>query len=439
MLKRLLGLALILALAVALMPISSGAKAQDDSAVNCGTDEEVTLTWIAGTVGSEHDATVHQAERFMEVCPNITVEVVDRPTSSTETLAQYQQFFEAQSNEIDVYQIDVIWPAMLAEHLVDLSEYVDQSFIDEFFPAIIANNTIDGRLVGLPWFAGAGMLYYRTDLLEKYGLEVPTTWDALAEAARTIQEGERGEGNPDFWGFVFQGAAYEGLTCDALEWQASVGGGTILTPEGVIQVNNPETIAMFDKVASWIGDFVPEGALNFQEEDARAVWHAGNAAFMRNWGYAYPLSEAEDSAVAGNFGVTTLPGGEEGMSAATLGGWQLAVSKYSDNIPAAAALVAFVTDYEGQVIYTLERGEQPTMPAAYEDERIAEQLPYIAEFQAVLGVATARPGVAGANYAQVSELYYTAVHSVLAGEADATTAMEELELDLADMGFEFPE
>lgn len=439
MLKRILGIALVLTMAIALLPGGSVAAQDGGDEVWCGTEDEVTITWIAGTVGSEHEAVVEQAGRFMEHCPNITVNVVERPQSSTETLAQYQQFFEAQSGEIDVYQIDVVWPAILAEHLVDLTEYVEQEHIDKFFPAIIKNNTIDGRLVGFPYFAGAGMLYYRTDLLEKYGLEVPQTWDELEQAAMTIQEGERAEGNPDFWGFVFQGAAYEGLTCDALEWQASVGGGEIISAEGVISVNNQPTIDIFNKAAGWVDTISPPGVTSFTEEEARGVWQAGNAAFMRNWGYAYPLGNAEDSPIAGKFGVTTLPGAEPDMSAATLGGWQLAVSRYSENIEPAVALAKYATDYEEQVLYTLARGEQPAMPAAYEDERILEELPYVAEFQDILSVGVSRPVVAGEQYADVSELYYNAVNSILLGQTDAATAMEELELAYADMGFEFPE
>jgi len=433
MLKRILGLVVVVAVAFALFP--SGAKAQDE--VNCGTDEEVTLTFIAGTVGGEHEVYQGMAEQYMELCPNITVNVVERPDSTTDTLAQYQQFFEGQSPELDVFMVDVVWPAMIAEHLVDMNEYLDEETLSRFYPAVIDAYTIDGRLVALPWFAGGGMLFYRTDLLEKYGLEVPQTWDELATAARTIQEGERAE-NPDFWGFVYQGKAYEGLTCDALEWQVSYGGGRILSPEGVIEVNDPATIEIFDKQASWVGDFVPPDVLNYQEEEARAVWHAGNAAFMRNWAYAFTLSQADDSAVKDKFGVAPLPGKEPGMTAATLGGWGLAVSKYSANPEAAVAFANWMSDYEALVIFHLARGEQPVLPALYEDEELLEALPYLAFTADILNAATPRPSVAGTQYAEVSELYYTAVNNVLAGNTDAATAMADLELALADLGFELP-
>ena len=128
--------------------------------------------------------------------------------------------------------IDVIWPGDLANNLLDLYQFDGvKEAVASHFPAIVENNTVDGKLVGIPWFTDAGLLYYRTDLLEKYGYDgPPATWTELEDMAKTIQEGERAD-NPDFWGFVWQGNAYEGLTCDALEWIKSNGGGSIVEPD----------------------------------------------------------------------------------------------------------------------------------------------------------------------------------------------------------------
>ena len=182
----------------------------------------------------------------------------------------------------------MIWPGDLAEHFVDLYEYGAAGVAAEHFPAIIQNNTVDGELIGIPWFTDAGLLYYRTDLLEKYGYDSPpATWDELEEMAQTIQDGERAEGNQDFWGYVWQGNAYEGLTCDALEWIKSNDGGTIVSPDRVITINNDNAIEIVDQAAGWVGTISPPGVTGFAEEDARNMWQAGNAAFMRNWPYAY--------------------------------------------------------------------------------------------------------------------------------------------------------
>ncbi len=197
------------------------------------------MTFISGGPGAGLDFTKQQVAEWNAANPDIQVNIIEGPNSATDRFGLYLQTFQAQSSDIDVMEIDVIWPGDLAEHLVDFNEYGGADAVADDFPAIVTNNTVDGKLVGLPFFTDAGLMYYRTDLLEKYGFSgPPTTWDELEEMAQTIQDGERAEGNQDFWGYVWQGLAYEGLTCNALEWVYSSDGGTIVSPDKVITINN---------------------------------------------------------------------------------------------------------------------------------------------------------------------------------------------------------
>ena len=139
----------------------------------------------------------------------------------------------------------------------------------------------------------------------------------MADTAKMIMDKERAAGNKDMWGFVFQGNAYEGLTCDALEWVKSNGGGQIVEPDGTISINNPKAAEAIDMVKGWVGTISPPGVLSYQEEESRGVWQTGNAVFMRNWPYAYSLGNSADSPIKGKFDVTTLP---VGPAAHTLGG-----------------------------------------------------------------------------------------------------------------------
>jgi trehalose/maltose transport system substrate-binding protein len=401
--------------------------------------EEVNLSVFAGNVGQELELTKQAAQRYMDLHPNVTVEVIDTPDFVEDRLGVYLQLFEAQSPEGDVFQIDVIWPGDLAEHFVDLNQYGASEVAADHFPAIIENNTVDGQLIGIPWFTDAGLLYYRTDLLEKYGYTAPpATWQELQEMAQTIQDGERAEGNQDFWGYVWQGNAYEGLTCDALEWIDSNGGGTIVSPDKVITINNPAAIEIVDIAAGWVGTISPPGVTGFGEEDARSAWQAGNAAFMRNWPYAYSLGQADDSPIKGLFDVSPLPAGASGHGAATLGGWQLAVSKYSEYPDVAADLALFMASYDEQKIRAIEGSFNPTIMSLYEDSDVLEATPFFGSLYDVFINAVARPSTATApNYTPTSTLFYNAVHSVLMGDADAETAFAELELDLQDqLGFD---
>jgi trehalose/maltose transport system substrate-binding protein len=398
-------------------------------AFDCGTDEEVTITYVGDPAGTHPLAEEATIERFKEVCPNITVNRIVGDANVQNLLAAYLTAFEAQSGDFDVIRVDVIWPGLLAEHLLDMNDYVPQEQVDSYLPALIVNNTVDGRLVALPLRIGFGMLYYRTDMLEKFGFDAPpATWEELETMAAAIQEGERAEGNSEFWGFVWQGSTYEGLTTNALEWQVSNGGGSIVSPEGEIQVNNPETIAAFERAAGWVGTISPDGVIGYQEEDARAVWHAGNAAFMRNWPYAYS-SSLESEAIDGNFDVAPLPAGDSGTGAATLGGWHIGVSRYSANPAAAAAFAIYMTSAENQKHYSIDTSSPPAVFDLYADPDIQAAMPFASP--EVVAITTPRPStITAEKYNEVSTLYFTAVHSILTSQEDADVALELLELDL---------
>jgi trehalose/maltose transport system substrate-binding protein len=396
----------------------------------------VTLRIATGSVGTEYELLVKQIKRYEAEHPNIKIQALDTPDLATDRLGLYLQFFEAKSPKLDVYMLDVIWPGDLAEHFVNLYDYpAAKRQVKEHFQAIVENNTVDGKLVGMPWFTDAGLLYYRKDLLKKYGFDrPPETWEELTRMAQKIQDGERADGNQDFWGYVWQGNAYEGLTCDALEWIYSNGGGTIVSPDKKITINNPAAIEAVEMAASWVGTISPPGVTGFGEEDARATWQAGNSAFMRNWPYAYGLGNADGSAIKGKFDVAPLPKGKSGHGAAALGGWQLGVSKYSKHPQEAVDFLLWLTGKEEQKFKALEGSNNPTYKAVYNDPELKAKAPFMVKLYDVFMNAVARPSTATApKYNETSVAFFTAVHSVLTGDNDAKTALEELELDLSDL------
>lgn len=399
---------------------------------DCGTSDTVTITYVGDPTGVF--PTVEQAviERFEALCPNITVERIEGVANSTDQFTQYLTAFEAQSSDYDVIRIDVIWPGQLAPHLLDLTPYVSQEQIDSFIPATIQNDTVDGKIVALPVRIGFGLLYYRADLLEKYGFDAPpATWEELAEQAQTIQEGERAEGNAEFWGYVWQGNAYEGLTANALEWQASEGGGLIINPDGEIEVNNEATVQALERAASWIDTISPPGVTGYDENASRAVWEVGNAAFLRFWPAAYTLS-LQAEAIADKFAVAPLPAGASGEGASALGGWQIGVSRYTEHPEAAAAFARYFASAENIKPYAIETSTPPAILSLYSDADIQAALPFASED--IVTITTQRPStVTGNNYNAVSTLYFNAVHSVLTGEQDAEEALQLLELDLEQL------
>jgi trehalose/maltose transport system substrate-binding protein len=356
------------------------------------------------------------------------------PSSSSEQFSQYKLWLAAQNADIDVYRVDVIWAPQLASQLLDLTE-ATADVIGQHFPAIVESQTVDGKLVALPLFTDAPALYYRKDLLEKYGAAVPKTWDEMAETAKMIMEKEHEAGNSDMWGFVFQGKAYEGLTCDALEWVKSSGGGQIVEADGTISINNPDAAAAIERARGWVGTISPPGVLAYGEEESRGVWQTGNAVFMRNWPYAYALGNTDDSPIKDKFDVTTLPIGEQGdKSAATLGGWNLAIPKFVRDPEAAIELVKFLASPEQQKVRALVAGNLPTIQSLYGDAEIAEKLPIIPRWEAVFQSAVPRPSApTKLKYNEVSNDFWTAVHQTLSGDGSAAENLAALEVELVKL------
>jgi trehalose/maltose transport system substrate-binding protein len=379
---------------------------------------------------------IEEAIRIFNETTGAAAEFVPGEESATDRLAIYNQQLGAQSPDNDVYQIDVIWPGIVAQHAVDLlPTLADLAALQ--FPAIVENNTVNGALVGMPWYTDAGLLYYRSDLLEEYGFEnPPETWDELEEMAESIQNGESAD-NPSFRGFVWQGNAYEGLTCDALEWQYSNGGGRIIEPDGTVTVNNPLAIASFERARGWVGTISPEDVTTYNEPSTLNAFAPGNAAFMRNWPYAFSVTQAPDSPLVGKVGVTQLPmgDGEGATHAATLGGWQLMVSKYSPNQEAAIEFVKYMCSPELEKSFTLERSHSPTISSVYDDPEVIEAQEFLARLKPVFeGGAVARPStVTGDLYNSASIAYHTRINQILTGQADAASAVAEIEAELQDL------
>src|SRR6266481_6109989 len=311
--------------------------------------EPVTLTlldqeWTTRKFTEEREQELQQFTRET----GIRVKLLPAPESAREKLALWQDLLGTGASSPDAYGLDVIWPRILAEYFMDLKPYF-ASEIALQFPAIAASYTVDNKLVALPYYANIGLLYYRSDLLREYGYRhPPRTWDELETMAARIQSGERAKGNKDFWGYVWQGAAAEALTCNAIEWQAAQGGGRIIESNRTISVNNPAAIRSWQRAKRWIGWISPPSVLAYQELDSMNAFDQGEAAFVRVWGGAsitriglFRQVHWRNSLAPTKTGYTSIPGGPLGW-AGTLGGSGLAVSQHSSHRKEAIELIRFL-------------------------------------------------------------------------------------------------
>ena len=365
----------------------------------------------------------------------IRVEFLPAPETAAEQLATWRKLLEGGAKVPDVYGIDVIWPGILADNLLDLRAYIPEQEVQAHFPELIANNTVNGRLVALPANLNEGMLFYRLDLLRKYGYRAPPkTWEELEVMARRIQSGERANGSKDFWGFAWEGAPSEALTCNALEWQVSGGGGTILDEKGRITINNPQSIRAWERAAHWVGSISPPGVVAYKEWDAGNMWQAGKAAFLRSWASEYIADRAPGCLIRDRFGIAPLPSGTAGM-AATLGGSGFGVSRHSLHPREAAMLVRFLSSRGEQLRRCRNTADAPSISQLYDEPELLASNP---EFPRVLevfrkGVALRPSRAAGKVYPDVSRAYWEAVHEVLTRKKSATQAAEQLQDELERM------
>jgi trehalose/maltose transport system substrate-binding protein len=362
----------------------------------------------------------------------IGVEFLPAPETAVEQLATWRKLLEGGAKVPDVYGIDVIWPGVLADTLLDLRAYIPEQEIEAHFPELIANNTVNGRLVALPAYLNEGALFYRVDLLRKYGYRAPPKrWEELEVMARRIQSGERANGNKDFWGFVWEGAPSEALTCNALEWQMSEGGGTILDENGNVTVKNAHSIRAWDRAARWVGSISPPGVVAYKEWDAGNLWQAGKAAFLRDWASEYIADRAPSSPIRDRFDIAPLPSGAAGM-ASTLGGSGYGVSRHSLHPREATMLVRFLCSREEQIRRSRNTTEAPSISQLYDNPEVVASNPQFPHVLEVFrkGVVLRPARAAGKMYPDVSRAYFAAVYAVLTRKKPATEAADELQNEL---------
>jgi multiple sugar transport system substrate-binding protein len=328
----------------------------------------------------------------------------------------------------DVFLLDVAWLAQFAASrwLTPLGPYlakdgcVDRS---AFFPHILAlADTYEGNLVALPVFIDGGLLYYRTDLLRKYGLGgPPRTLDELLRYAKKVQKGERRR-NPGFFGFVWQGAQYEGLICDFLEFAGKDGSFTV--KDGTVSVDTPgnrKALRFMRDLIHRHGVSPPSTYTEMKEEEVRRFFQSGNALFERNWPYAFALHEAKGSPVRGKTAIAPVPSFAPGRIVSTLGGWHVGISRFSDAKTESYRLLCFLTSYEVQKKMALHLGWNPGRRDVYDDREILERMPHFRKLRTAFENARPRPIVP--YYTQLSEILQRHLNAALSGKSPPGEAL----------------
>ena len=390
---------------------TEGSKAIDPASMDSAKGD-VTFCLGKDTSGDKTAA----IKTFNSANPDINADMLEFSTSADEQRTQFVQRQEAKSGECDVFYADVIWTAEFASQkwIYDMTPYVDGRKGD-LIPATLDTVNYDGKTWGMPQQTDAAFLYYRTDQVD----EVPATWqDVYSSAAEND-------------GIVYQGAPYEGLTCDYLEI-AYAAGGEILSEDGTEAViDSEQNLAALEFMVDGVKDgTAANGVTTYMEEESRRYFESGRATYMRNWPYAYALGEAKGSKTAGKFDVAPFPAWDtaDGGKAAILGGHNLVISVHSDNPGAALKLVDFLTTEEEQVKMFRDFSLAPTVAAAYDNEGVQKKYAFANQLKDSVAQARARP--VSPVYPQISQAIYKNVNEALAGRTSPADALKTAQTEM---------
>ena len=366
-------------------------------------------------------------DQFRAAHPGVQLREEILPSSSDQQHLFYVTNLEAGSSDFDVFALDVIWIPEFARAgwLQNLQPRLGSAGLADFVTGPVTAATQDGRIYAIPWFLDGGVLYYRRDLLDKYNLSPPQTWDELRLAARVVLQGEA---NPRLAGFVWQGKQYEGLVCVALEFIRAYG-GEVFNHRGELRLAQPTTIAGLQSLRSFISDQIsPAVVTTTDEETARHIFGRGEAIFMRNWPYAWTLLNAEGSLVRGHVGVTAIPGTDAHTGVPTLGGWHLGINRLSTQPELAWQLIAFLTSAEAQRYLAITSGLKPTRLSVYTDPHTQQADPTLPLFFPLLERAQPRPVTP--FYMMASLVLQNEISAVITGLKSAEVAVQDAERQL---------
>jgi multiple sugar transport system substrate-binding protein len=353
------------------------------------------------------------------------------PNSSTQFHDLLTQKLKNRDPRLDVFFMDVIWPGEFASAgwALPLDRFFPPQEQSRFLDAAMAANRYRGQTFGVPLFIDAGLLYYRKDLLEKYRLGAPRHWPELVDHAQTILGSER---DPHLAGYSGQFKQYEGLVCNMMEFILG-NGGALWDQErqtSALQSDRAKAAVRFvrDRI---IGEISQRGVLAYEEPESIALFTQGRAIFHRNWPYAWQIAnDPKQSRVAGKVGMMPLPAFPGGHGASTLGGWQMAISRFSQIPDVAWRFVAFVTSEQMQKRIALSMGRAPTRKALYEDSELRAQIPQLQSLRATFKQAVPRPTTpVYVPLSNIMQRYFSAALALPHSNIDQRAALAARDMD----------
>jgi multiple sugar transport system substrate-binding protein len=388
-----------------------GSPATQDAEAVGQARAEGDVTWCIGKDTSGAFRTV--VDNFNQQNQNANVELLELPESADEQRRLQIQRLRAESSQCDVLGMDVIWTAEYAAQgwLLDVSDALEAKR-DAFIASTVETAEYEGKYWAFPFNTNAGFIYWRTN---QAGDQPPETWEDIYSQAQQND------------GFIYQGARYEGLTVNFLELLYSAGASVVNDDATEATADSQEVRDVLTFMKRGIDDgAVPKAVTTYMEEESRRAFEANRATFMRNWPYAYALGK--DSAIADTFQVTTFPSYKGNPGAGVLGGYNLAISAFSQNPEGALAFIEFATSADQQVPQVTEASLPAVVTEVYDMPEVKRALPFASELRDAVEQAKPRP--VSPVYPQITEAIYTNVYAALQGDKSPDQAAQDMNGDI---------
>jgi multiple sugar transport system substrate-binding protein len=320
----------------------------------------------------------------------------------------------------------VVWTAEFAANQYIEALPPDQFPTDGFLKPTVDSATYFNKLYAYPHRSNGGLMFYRKDLLDKYSLQVPTTFDEMKAACDKITAGEN---NSKLSCYAGQFNKYEGLTVNFDE-AVHGAGGVIVGDDGKPNVATPEATKGLQTLVDMFKDGdIPKAAITWTEEEGRKAFQDGELIFHRNWPYVYAFAAKTDgsSKVNGKFDAAPLPGiSQPGVS--SLGGGNLGIAKNAENKGTAADFLKFMAMADQQESDTLATGNAPVLESVYADPDVLKKYPFFPNL--LKSIQTAKPRPKAVQYGDVTLAIQDAAYGALQGQTAPDAALQALQSKL---------
>lgn len=383
-----------------------------------GAEEREAVT-IEILVGADSTGFTEAAiAAFEEKNPWITVEINYIPGNTDDIKKALLTAMIAEDTNPDVFLTDVVWTGQFASAgwLKDLTGTFDETVHSA---GALESCMYDGKYYAMPVYTDIQLLIYRKDIISEE--ELPKTWDEMIALCEKYvgQNGIK-------YGWLWQGAQAECVVCNAVSFLGSNGGGFI--ENGEVVCNSAATVEavqfMYDTIYKY--GISPEDVLSYKPADCTPVYEQGVALFDIGWPSNYAAMLVDDtSTVKESVGITVMPVGTSGtQSASCTGGWNVAVSAFTDQEEAAMLFAQYMSSAECQALRAQMTGCLPTIMDLYDDAELQKSVPYLSAVKECVEHGKSRP--ASSDYASLSTTIQEYLHMALSGEMTAQEAMDQL-------------